>query len=47
MVSALAGARAQANPIVERGPPRCRKKSKSKKEMDTAATQTPKEKQSQ
>ena len=38
--SALAGAWAQANPIVERGPPRCRKKSKIKKMTETAATQT-------
>ena len=45
--SALAGARAQGNPTVERGPPRRRKKSKLKKETDTAATQTPKEKQNQ
>ena len=43
--SALAGARAQGNPIVERGPPRRRKKSKIKKNTDTVSTQTPKEKQ--
>lgn len=40
--SALAGARAQANPTVERGPPRRRKKSKTKKDTDTVGTQTPK-----
>ena len=39
--SALAGARAQANPIVERGPPRRRKKSKTQKTTDTVGTQTP------
>ena len=38
--SALAGARAQANPTVERGPPRRRKKSKAKKKTETTATQT-------
>ena len=38
--SALAGAQAQANPTVERGPPRRRKKSKAKKETETTATQT-------
>ena len=38
--SALAGARAQANATVERGPPHCRKKSKAKKKTETAATQT-------
>ena len=38
--SALAGARAQANPTVERGPPCHRKKSKAKKKTETAATQT-------
>ena len=37
---ALAGARAQANPTVERGPPRRRKKNKAKKKTETAATQT-------
>ena len=40
--SALAGARAQANPTVERGPPRRRKKNKNKKDTDTVGTQTPK-----
>ena len=38
--SALAGARAQANPTVERGPPCRRKKSKAKKKTETAANQT-------
>ena len=42
--SALAGARAQANPIVERGPPRRRKKSKTQKTKDTVGTQTQEEK---
>ena len=42
---ALAGARAQANPTVERGLPRRRKKSKTKKKTETAATQTLKEEQ--
>ena len=42
--SAFAGARAQANPTVERGPPRRRKKSKAKKNTETAATQTQTEK---
>ena len=42
--SALAGARAQVNPIVERGPPRRRKKNKTQKTTDTVGTQTPKEK---
>ena len=45
MASALAGARAQGNPTVERGPPHRRKKSKNKKQTETAATQTPKDKQ--
>ena len=40
--SALVGARAQANPTVERGPPQRRKKSKTKKDTDTVGTQTPK-----
>ena len=42
--SALAGARAQPNPIVERGPPRRRKKNKTPKTTDTVGTQTSKEK---
>ena len=42
--SALAGARAQANPIVERGPPRRRKKSSSQKKKNTVGTQTKEEK---
>ena len=43
--TALAGARAQANPTVERGSPCRRKKSQTKKKTETVATQTPKEKQ--
>ena len=39
--SVLAGTRAQANPTVERGPPRRRKKNKTKKDTDTVGTQTP------
>ena len=42
---ALAGARAQANPMVERSPPHRRKKSQVKKKTETVATQTPREKQ--
>ena len=40
---ALAGTRAQANPTVQRGPPRRRKKSKVIKKTETVATQTSKE----
>ena len=39
--SALAGAQAQSNLIVECGPPRHRKKSKTQKTTDTVGTQTP------
>ena len=44
-VMALMGARAQANPRVERGPPHRQKKSQATKKTETVATQTPKEKQ--
>ena len=39
---ALAGARAQGNPTVERGPPRRRKKTKVKTSTVSESTQTPK-----
>ena len=37
---ALVGARAQSNPVVERGPPRRRKKTKSVKSTTSEDTQT-------
>ena len=37
---ALAGARAQSNPTVERGPPHCKKKVKTSKTTASTATQT-------
>ena len=37
---ALAGTRAQSNPTVERGPPRCKKKVKNTKTTTSTATQT-------